>query len=443
MLNVNKFKLTIIPYILLLFVLAIVIIKIRDIRLIPSSATDTLEKETKLINKEEWNNLSSTIQKEKSEKALIIYDINDITSVNTYKNVKYVLNSVGVEIVGVQLSEQKKYQNIFEYDNMIICIDDLENLNYTSSKLENWVKEGHGIFFTVPLLSNNGLKENAGLIGISDPNNIETIEYNNIIFEDDYLIGAKGKEFGEITINGTGLKVKLNENVTIHATTSEEDGTPIIWNVPYGNGHVSVCNANMLADKVCRGIIMASYSDLHNEYVYPVINSAMYCIDDFPSPIPTGYNQTIYRQYSCNMEDFYFNIWWPKMKNLVEKYGIKYTGLLIQTYEDKVTPPFNNTAYLEQSKYYANQLLESGGELGIHGYNHQSLALEGFEYRDEEVDYNYWNSLEDMWDSLKSAISYGKSIAPNSDIKSYVAPSNIISSYVWEEMEKNIEDLKV
>lgn len=238
------------------------------------------------------------------------------------------------------------------------------------------------------------------------------------------------------------MKVKLKEDVTVHAKTIEESD-PIIWNLKYGNGYVSVCNIGILGDKVARGIIAAAYAELHPVYTYPVINSAMYCIDDFPSPIPKGYKEIIYNQYECNMQDFYFNIWWPKMRRLTEKYGIKYSGFLVQTYEDKITPPFDNTLYMETSKYYANALLNSGGEMGIHGYNHQSLALEGFDYRDDQVNYKPWKNMNDMWEGIRSVISYGKTIAPNAKITTYVAPSNIIGDYVWKEMEKNIDELKV
>lgn len=131
------------------------------------------------------------------------------------------------------------------------------------------------------------------------------------------------------------------------------------------------------------------------------------------------------------------------MKSFVEKYGIKYSGYLIQTYEDNIEPPYNNRVYMETSKYYANALLSSGGELGIHGYNHQSLALEGFDYRDDEVNYKPWKSLDNIFEATRSVINYAKELAPSANVTSYVAPSNIISNYVQKEMEKNIPDLKV
>lgn len=439
----KKFKLGVSSYILILCLLAFVMVKIRDVRLVASSNSAETPESLELISKEEWNQLSKETSKLKNESSLVIYNPDEENSLATYESVKYVLDAIGVNVVGVKVEEQKNYKDLSNFDTMVVCIDSLADLEYTSSKLQNWVKNGNGIFFAVPLLNDETLKQFSDLLGIQDKDSIEIIDYENMIFEDDFLIGAKGIVFGEEYIGGTGLKVKLKEDVTVHATTEGEEGSPIIWNVQHENGYVSVCNASLLQSKVTRGLIAAAYSDLHVGYAYPVINSSMYCIDDLPSPIPVGYNEMVYKQYGCNMEDFYFNIWWPKMKSFTEKYGIKFSGYLIQTYEDNVEGPFDNKQYMETSKYYANELLNSGGELGIHGYNHQSLALTGFDYKDPEINYNSWKSLDNIYEATRSVIAYGKELAPNAKITSYVAPSNIISSYVQGEVEKNIEDIKV
>lgn len=439
----KKVKLGVLPYIIVLCCLTFVIVKIRDIRLVETSVQASSADSLTLIPSEEWNTLEQNTEKIKNETSLLIYDETNDTSVSTYQNIEYVLTTMGVEVVPIKVTEQNKYTDISKYDTMIVCIDSLGQIEYSSSKLENWVRSGNGIFFTLPLQNDEYLPNYTDLLGIKDGSEISSIEYRNMTFSDDFLIMAKDQVFYEETINGSGLKVELTDEVSIHATEAEEEGNPILWNLEYGKGFVSVCNAYLLQDKVSRGIIAAGYSELHNCYAYPVINSSMYCIDDLPSPIPTGYNEIIEKQYHCNMEDFYFNIWWPRMKSFVEKYGIKYSGYLIQTYEDNIEPPYNNRVYMETSKYYANALLSSGGELGIHGYNHQSLALEGFDYRDDEVNYKPWKSLDNIFEATRSVINYAKELAPSAKVTSYVAPSNIISNYVQKEMEKNIPDLKV
>ena len=439
----KKVKLGVLPYIIVLCCLAFIIVKIRDIRLVDTSVQASSTDSLQLISSDEWNTLEQSTEKIKNETSLVIYDENNDNSISTYKNVEYVLTTMGVDVIPIKMTEQSKYTDISDYDTMIVCLESLGDLEYSSNKIKSWVKSGKGIYFTLPIQNDEYLQNYTDLLGIKDGSEISSIEYRNMTFTDDFLILAKDKVFYEETINGSGLKVELKDDVSIHAEEAEEEGNPILWNLEYGEGFVSVCNAYLLQDKVSRGIISAGYSELHNCYAYPVINSSMYCIDDMPSPIPTGYNEIIEQQYHCNMEDFYFNIWWPKMKGFVDKYGIKYSGFVIQTYEDDIEPSYDNKIYMETSKYYANALLSSGGELGIHGYNHQSLALEGFDYRDEEVNYKPWKSLDNIFEATRSVINYAKELAPNATVTSYVAPSNIISSYVQKEMEKNIPELKV
>ena len=441
----KKVKLGVLPYIIILCCFAFVIVAIRDIRLVDTSVQTSSSDSLKLIEGDEWNQLDKNTEKIKNETSMVIYDKENANSMDTYKNVEYVLGTMGVEVVPVEIAEQSKYIDISNYDTIVVCLENLGDLEYSNTKLENWVKNGKGLYFTLPLQNNENIKQYANLLGIKDKEHIEITEYKTMTFLDDFLVLIKGQRFNEDSINGSGLKVSLDDSVTIHAVGGEDNNStnPILWNYHYGKGFVSVCNAYLLQGKVSRGLIAAGYAELHNCYAYPVINSAMYCIDDMPAPIPIGYNELINEQYHCNMEDFYFNIWWPKMKELTEKYGIKYSGFTIQTYEDTIDPPYNNISYMETSKYYANVILSTGGEIGIHGYNHQSLALEGFDYRDDQIDYNPWKNTDDMWESIREVISYTKTLAPNANVISYVAPSNIISSYVWEEMEKNIPEIKI
>ena len=53
----KKVKLGVVPYIVILCCLAIVIVKIRDTRLLDSSAQATPIDSLQLIGKDEWNNL--------------------------------------------------------------------------------------------------------------------------------------------------------------------------------------------------------------------------------------------------------------------------------------------------------------------------------------------------------------------------------------------------
>lgn len=61
----------------------------------------------------------------------------------------------------------------------------------------------------------------------------------------------------------------------------------------------------------------ASYSLLQDAVAYPVINSAVFYLDDFPSPVPGGDGTYIRRDYGLSISDFYSQVWWPDLTQLV------------------------------------------------------------------------------------------------------------------------------
>ncbi len=62
-------------------------------------------------------------------------------------------------------------------------------------------------------------------------------------------------------------------------------GAPLIWSNDCGSGRTVVCNIGIY-DKVMRGFYAAAISLLGDATAYPVINSAVFYLDDFPAPCP-------------------------------------------------------------------------------------------------------------------------------------------------------------
>ena len=117
--------------------------------MVETSAQAYIPDSLKLIEKDEWNNFSKNTEKIKNEKSLLIYDEENENSVNTFKNVSYVLDTMGVEVIPVKVSEQNKYTNLSKYETMIVCLETLQDLYYSNYELENWVEDGKGIFFYI------------------------------------------------------------------------------------------------------------------------------------------------------------------------------------------------------------------------------------------------------------------------------------------------------
>ncbi len=189
--------------------------------------------------------------------------------------------------------------------------------------------------------------------------------------------------------------------------------------------------------------MFSAYNLINDVYAYPVINAATWQIDDFPAPLPSGYNDLILEQYGVNNEAFFTNIWWPDMQKIAQDYGLKYSSFLIETYNDVVSSPIPQGSEDERSQYFGASLLSMGGEIGFHGYNHMPYALSSYEYKNKTLGYSYWESKEAMADSMKEVYRYGKSLFPDNEYTTYVPPSNIITKEGREVMLDALPTIKV
>lgn len=68
------------------------------------------------------------------------------------------------------------------------------------------------------------------------------------------------------------------------------------------------------------------------------------------------------------------------MMELAKKYGMTYTGLIIENYGNQVSGELPRNGEVSRYAYFGNMMLDMGGELGFHGYNHQPLCLDNFHY---------------------------------------------------------------
>ncbi len=178
--------------------------------------------------------------------------------------------------------------------------------------------------------------------------------------------------------------------------------------------------------KAMRGFYSASYSLLGDVGGYPVINSSSFTLDDFPSPVPNRNAEYITRDYQMSVSDFYINIWWPNMVKLADKYGLKYTGVVIENYENDTSGQVERQADTSRFTYFGNMLLQMGGEIGYHGYNHQPYSLSNVDYGDA-FEYHVWPDTKAVANSLNELIDFTDNLFPTVEKSVYVPPSNILS----------------
>ncbi|MGN1249774.1 MAG: DUF2194 domain-containing protein, partial [Candidatus Spyradocola sp.] len=134
--------------------------------------------------------------------------------------------------------------------------------------------------------------------------------------------------------------------------------------------------------------------------------------------------------------------WWTDVYNLAQKYGIKYTGMVIEQYSDQVSGVFERNADQERYLYFGNMLLDAGGEIGLHGYNHMPLVLESFDYEGLFDSYNQWPGVQEMIDAVTELNDFCASLYPDRAFQVYVPPSNIISEEGIAVLAERFPDVK-
>lgn len=334
----------------------------------------------------------------------------------------FVLKSMWVGYEFSDVAAQKPLPALENYKTVVIAFPDLSKLGGALVRLNQWVEQGGRVMFLYPCEPSPTLGALADKLGISDGGTQYSKIYGMRI-KTDFMAGGKDftYEWGDYPY--VALSVSLKPSATAHMVS--ETGMPLLWENPYGKGRYVVNNLDMI-EKNTRGYIGAAYSLLYDDFAYPVINSAVFFLDDFPSPVPMGNGEYISKYFHRDIASFYSSVWWPDMLELGKRYGIKYTGLIIESYDDKTAPPFERYQDVSRFNYFGRMLLSEGGEIGYHGYNHQPLCFDGFDYKGK-VDYHLWHSEEGAAQSVQEMADFRKTLFPENNASVYVPPSNILS----------------
>ena len=313
--------------------------------------------------------------------------------------------------------------SLTSYDRVILLMPSLDGLGTHLSDIMSWVSAGGSLMLAMPPDNSGYLQVIAPKLGIESAG-YDYVKAESIVPSEDFMLGG-GERYELSDPFDSSLSVSLRETAREWAKTGDA-GAPLIWSNDWGSGRTVVCNIGIY-DKVMRGFYAAAISLLGDAAAYPVINSSVFYLDDFPSPVPSGDGTYIKRDYGLSIADFYAKVWWPDLQKLAQKYGIRYTGVMIENYEDAVnqTEPARQ-ADTTQFRYFGGMLLQMGGELGFHGYNHQPLALWDTDYG-TLYDYKTWKNKETLVASLNELIAFQDEVLPNAHGSVYVPPSNILS----------------
>ena len=112
---------------------------------------------------------------------------------------------------------------------------------------------------------------------------------------------------------------------------------------------------------------------------------------------------------------------------LAQEYAIRFTGVMIENYEDDTRSVPTRQPDTQQFRYYGSLLLRQGGEVGFHGYNHQPLVLPDTDYKGLYA-YHQWPSEDAIVAAMEELLAFQKVVLPHTEGSVYVPPSNILSA---------------
>ncbi|MDT3424718.1 hypothetical protein J2Z22_000230 [Paenibacillus forsythiae] len=379
---------------------------------------------------------ASSIPPQSGPAFCLAYDGNDEFSAKVNMQASRTLGYMKKEAVITDLSKKKLEPS--GCAAVLLTVRDLSSAG-APGVLASYVEQGGHLFFTSMPEQNDSFYQFYRKMGILNAGNYK--DEAGVQLRDEVLIGESGLHIDDSFIMNTVMEVELDSSVTVHAATSA--GTPLIWSVPSGKGSIMVFNGTMLQEKINRGLIAGAVSMMVPDFIYPVFNSKVVYIDDWPAPYGNSIDEAIYQTYRMNRQGFFKEIWWPDMLKIAKRNNIKYTAVLIESYQDRVTPPFDSPSDSDPNGLigYGREIIKSGGEIGLHGYNHQSLTMDP--EISAEFGYKPWNSINDMTQSVQESVSYAKQGFPEYTLFSYVPPSNVLSPEGREALKAGWKNLSV
>lgn len=370
---------------------------------------------------------------------LLIYDPQEELSVLYKENIEDTLKYMkrSCETIEISRTESISYRN---YEMVILASQGIETkLKDGAGRIFDYVEEGGKFFWGI--LQNEVENEffssykKMGVIDYGDYLSFQKMEFN-----EELLPGMKGEVFDSPEFEDVCLFVRLDEEAKVYISADINDqAIPLFWTYDYGEGRIGCYNGTAITGDFYKGIVSGCINALYDDVMYPVINAKCIYIDDFPSPQYESTSDIVRKDYNRSVKEFYRDIWWPDMQKAANKYDYRYTGLFIATYNDIVDPDDFVFEAPSMEQYYGNSLLRAGHEMGLHGYNHQSLAKAG-EVPDD-MGYKAWGSADDMAASIEELLSIAENMFPGISFSTYVPPSNYLSEAGREAVVRTMPDL--
>lgn len=364
----------------------------------------------------------------KKNKALIIAEnLNDANYDKTVANVlltlerlEFITNIVSIDVIPGLTDSMSDY-------DMILVLPSIISAAGNSSEISSYVSQGGRllILFDPSQVTTKASEELLPMAGVSASYNIKQTASFELTSE---LITSLT---GKLDLTGETLaphdyiqyqEFELEPNCEIHVVSAE--GDPLIWQYKLLNGSVLVMNTSHYSSRYMRGLIFGSISKLMDITVYPTAAAVTIFIDDFPA----NYNAEIpliRNEYGRDYERFITDIWWPKMEAVAKSHNLKLNASLIISFDNDTDNIPAKVELNDSTKLLIQELLMSGGELCLHGYNHQPLTCD--QAASASYGYSAWPNEAAAAASLQIVDNALQALLPGYHPQVYIPPSDLFA----------------
>lgn len=363
----------------------------------------------------------------KNKALMLVEDLNDSDDDETASNILLTLDRLEF-ITSIISSDNisRLTENLSVYD-MVLVLHSAISAASSSSEISSYVSQGGRllILYDPSQSTTQSSNELLTMAGVSTGYKIKQTTSFEMTSELITSLTGKLDLTGETLVPHDYIQFQefeLEPNCEIHAASAE--GDPLIWQYQHLNGSVLVMNTSHYSSRYMRGLIFGSISTLMDITVYPTAAAVTIFIDDFPA----SYNAEIpliRNEYGRDYERYITDIWWPKMEAVAKRHGLKLNANLIISFDDDTDNIPAKVELSDCTKLLAQELLFSGGEICLHGYNHQPLTCDN----DASASYGYraWPNEAAAAASLRIVDNALQELLPGYHPQVYIPPSDLFA----------------
>ena len=300
-------------------------------------------------------------------KYLVISDRDEVNSSATKSQTEKVLDYMKLGYDSIDIDEAAGI-NIYGYDCIIFSFESLALLGESLPEYIEYVNKGGTLIFAIRPVIDPAFRSISDLLAIEEYDGIAD-NARGIRLERPLIIGLEDLDADLGFIQNSSIKAVLDQKKPLLYLSTYDD-IPLLWETGYGQGKFILFNGTMLNEKTNRGVLSNIISISQDTIIYPIANIKMVHIDDFPAPVPRGINEPIMEEFNRTIAQFYREVWWSDMIRLAKRYDLLYSSFIIENYGNNTEPPFKGSARANEENLlvYGKEILNLGGELGLHGY---------------------------------------------------------------------------